>query len=1008
MKNSIIFIISLLPILSALSPLSYSQLIFREHSIDQAFTGAAAIDIKDLDNDGSPDIVAASHGTLVAPSCGVKCWINSSTPPGNFTPQVIDASYRSIACYSEDLNGDGYKDIMAASWTANSIVYWFNSGSKPIVWTRYTLVTNFRNAHAVYAADFDGDGDNDILGASAANNEISLWINKGGNPLVWEKNPITTSFLGVRSVFGGDVDEDGDIDFVATALASNQLAWWRNDGGSPVTWSQFILSTDFSGAHWAILHDMDGDSHLDILAAAWADNEVSWWRNNFDAPLSWTKYFIDTTFTGGFFATASDFDDDGDTDVFGTTQPGNMQSYWINDGAYPYNWTRHNLVSSNSQPWPAAPLDVDGDSKVDIVSGGNSMLGWWENVSNVPERPAYFRAYSDHTTPNSVHLTWEDPQSQTDGTPLTQFSLHLFRDGSRIALIDPGMESYGDTSLTNHQLYSYAIKSVTASESSDAAASASYAGGCPYALPPTLFTVRDSDSGARLQWKNPNKNIDGSAITDTFFVMIYRDSILLDSLRQSAVDTGMVKDYADPATGYHEYRLRIRDDDALPHYSGWTTSFLGYGGPYYDRYSENFETGGPGLYHTGQWDTTRSLAFKSGCSFTDSPHGNTQNFSSTFVLLPPISIDDTLTLSFFDIAIIAPPNSVTVEISADSRRLFSPVLSYNWDDYDAWKDGSADQKDWRRETLDLSPYIGDTVTLRFVISSYSGEISDGWYLDSIRVQPPDPPPSTVQLTLPLPAGWSLVSLPLKMNETDKDSIFRSSSSFAFSFESAYTICDSLKPGKGYWIKFDDSMSIICEGTSLPADTVELNPGWNMIGAITTPLEISRLTSAPEDISFSDFFWYDSAYRRSDTLKPGKGYWVKADRAGLLIISSGDDYHALPGINISLKGETPPLPPGGEKVTPAENQPSPVLELCQNHPNPFNGSTIFRISIPTPAVTVLRVFDILGRETARLVDGYQEAGYYSINWEAQNIPSGLYYYRLESGNIQVTKKLILLK
>jgi hypothetical protein len=1008
MKKSITLILNILFMIFLYTPMLFCQFIFTEHPIDQTFTGAAAIDIKDLNKDGRSDIVSASHGTQVAPSCGVKCWISNGAQPGSFTAQIIDASYRSIACYAEDLNGDGYGDVMAASWTANSIVYWINSGTSPIIWTRYTLATNFSNAHGVYAGDFDGDGDNDILGAAAGINEISIWINNGGNPISWEKRIISSDFLGVRSVYGGDIDEDGDLDFVATALASNELAWWRNDGGTPIIFTKFTLSTDFVGAHWAILYDIDRDSHLDILGAAWADNEISWWRNNFDISQSWTKYFMDTTFTGGFFATAADFDNDSDTDIFGTTQPGNMQSYWINNGTFPYTWSRKNLVSSNSQPWPAAPLDVDGDGRTDIVSGGNTMLGWWENISNVPYPPSGFKAYSDFNTPNSIKLTWNDPTIQIDGNHLKQFSIHVYRGSSLVAVVDSGQQQFIDEPLINHQIYSYSIRTVTLSESSSVATVSTYAGGCPYAFPPTLFTVRDSGTGIQLQWKNPTRNIDGSLLVDTFFLMIYRRGVLIDSLEQTHLDTGMVRQYYDTSQGYHEYQLRIRDNDNIPHYSSWTGTLLGYGGVPNNRLLENFESGCIIPYHNGTWDITQSLAFKSKYSFTDSPTGNSPNYSNVFFQLPPVRIDDALMLSFFDIAIVVPGNSANIEISRDGRKTFSNILGYDWNAYEPWQDGSADSNDWKKEILDLAPYIGDTITIRFRLYTYSGYTSDGWYIDSLRIQPPDPPPPTPLFSLTMRQGWNMISVPLKINEMEKNSIFPSSTSFAFTFNGTYTICESLQTGTGYWIKQDDPVEKIFEGAEITNDTVEIRSGWNMIGSISTPVYIGNIITVPPDMSCSDFFGYDSIYHQSDTLNPGKGYWVKANMNGSMILSIPDENSITSKIKISLSNEIPPNPPFEDGTISDRTELPTTLQLFQNFPNPFNASTIFRFSIFEPSPTTLKVFDLLGREIVKLVDEIKQPGEYNISWDAQNITTGLYYYRLETSNCILTKKLILLK
>ena len=83
-------------------------------------------------------------------------------------------------------------------------------------------------------------------------------------------------------------------------------------------------------------------------------------------------------------------------------------------------------------------------------------------------------------------------------------------------------------------------------------------------------------------------------------------------------------------------------------------------------------------------------------------------------------------------------------------------------------------------------------------------------------------------------------------------------------------------------------------------------------------------------------------------------------------------------------------------------------LYQNYPNPFNPSTIFRYSIPVKSDVELAVFDLTGRQIVTLVDKVQQPGQYTIQWNASNIPSGVYLYRIQAGNFQKVKKSILIK
>lgn len=83
-------------------------------------------------------------------------------------------------------------------------------------------------------------------------------------------------------------------------------------------------------------------------------------------------------------------------------------------------------------------------------------------------------------------------------------------------------------------------------------------------------------------------------------------------------------------------------------------------------------------------------------------------------------------------------------------------------------------------------------------------------------------------------------------------------------------------------------------------------------------------------------------------------------------------------------------------------------LAQNYPNPFNARTTIEYNLPFTAVVVVEVFDILGNKIEILIDRTQSPGKHRIVWKAEGIPSGIYFYRIESGEYSLTRRMILLK
>ena len=85
-----------------------------------------------------------------------------------------------------------------------------------------------------------------------------------------------------------------------------------------------------------------------------------------------------------------------------------------------------------------------------------------------------------------------------------------------------------------------------------------------------------------------------------------------------------------------------------------------------------------------------------------------------------------------------------------------------------------------------------------------------------------------------------------------------------------------------------------------------------------------------------------------------------------------------------------------------------FDLSQNYPNPFNPSTKISWQLPVSGHQTLKVYDVLGNEVAILVDEFKAAGIYEVNFDAGSLSSGVYFYILQSGNLVVTKKMILMK
>ena len=114
--------------------------------------------------------------------------------------------------------------------------------------------------------------------------------------------------VGAFGLHVADMDDDNDLDVVATAVDGNAVFWYENS-----SWIRHTIDGSLSGACDVYVADMDDDDTLDVIATGWYADNVIW----YEAP-SWTKHFIDQTQPGARGVYVADMDDDNDLDVVAT------------------------------------------------------------------------------------------------------------------------------------------------------------------------------------------------------------------------------------------------------------------------------------------------------------------------------------------------------------------------------------------------------------------------------------------------------------------------------------------------------------------------------------------------------------------------------------------------------------------------------------------------------------------------------------------------------------------
>ena len=358
-----------------------AQVVFNEHSIDDNVGGNGCIYGCDIDGDSDIDLLTAN-----IEDNAIYMYRNDGGNPIVWTKFTVDnLVYGARSVHANDVDGDGDCDIIGASYVGTrAVLWWRNDGGDPLQWTRFEISQTFRNAHEVFSIDIDNDSDIDILGASSDQKMIALWRNDGGDPITWTRQTISDIENLAKSVHAGDIDGDGDIDIVGATLGLSDVVWWRNDGGDPIAWTKYLVDGYFTGAHRVEAVDINQDGNLDVLAAGYTGNKIAWWRNDGGDPITWTKQEIATNFYDACVATVKDIDNDGDLDIIGTGQGIPQIALWENLGGDPINWSKYVISDNFTRPWPLFINDFDNDYDNDIAvsssHNGNRKVHWWENT----------------------------------------------------------------------------------------------------------------------------------------------------------------------------------------------------------------------------------------------------------------------------------------------------------------------------------------------------------------------------------------------------------------------------------------------------------------------------------------------------------------------------------------------------------------------------------------------------------------------------------------------------
>ena len=374
---------------------------FSEHLIAKDYAYAYGIAAADIDEDGDVDLTSADY----TPHNMLYLFENDST--GRFRRHVIqkDDPERLERHAVGDVDGDGDLDVVIVKNLRGHLL-WFENNSTATdgrIWQRHVITTDLPGAYDVTLADFDRDGDLDVAASSWVLGNQFAWFENRGSIAEgeWKKHMIESDVAETRTMRAADFDGDGDMDLLGTGRKSHHVIWYENrPADNSVDWEKHYVDDKSPCPAHGNPADMDGDGDMDIVMAlgfyykpgsGQADasldrehNRVVWYENDGDPGSGlWKKHVIGPRFDDAFEAVAGDLDGDGDVDVAATSWRNPGRVVWFENQGDPKGaWTRHMLKNNWRSANQVIIADFNGDGRPDIVAcaeHGSYELRWWRN-----------------------------------------------------------------------------------------------------------------------------------------------------------------------------------------------------------------------------------------------------------------------------------------------------------------------------------------------------------------------------------------------------------------------------------------------------------------------------------------------------------------------------------------------------------------------------------------------------------------------------------------------------
>ncbi|MEO1366737.1 MAG: FG-GAP-like repeat-containing protein, partial [Acidobacteriota bacterium] len=192
-----------------------------------------------------------------------------------------------------DLDGDGVPDLAALADGGGGLVYSLNGGDGS-TWTTVTLASNAPRPRQIEFADIDGDGDLDLIYTDFDDDRVYRRFNNFSSGGTFGGRGNVAGISGADGVRAADLDDDGDMDLIATGRKADAYYWIENRNGLGTSWGRSTLAEDLDSPQVVAVADLDGDGDLDIAGGGSEDGgELVWLENTAGDASEWAVHAID-------------------------------------------------------------------------------------------------------------------------------------------------------------------------------------------------------------------------------------------------------------------------------------------------------------------------------------------------------------------------------------------------------------------------------------------------------------------------------------------------------------------------------------------------------------------------------------------------------------------------------------------------------------------------------------------------------------------------------------------